>query len=128
VLNNGYHEIKSWKVFIGFQHKEILVSTSNVVIADGTTLSAVVGNGTVFSGFPQTDLKTAIATAGDMTQIQAQVSFVGTVFGVKPPHVPLSMMDSSVINPLLKVATIFSLPVFLFLKLFDRLKFGLKFA
>jgi len=48
-------------------------------------LVAAVGNGTVFSGFPQTDLTTAIETADDMTQMQAQISLVG----VKPPHVPL---------------------------------------
>jgi len=89
VLNNGLDELKSWKVAVEFQHDEYLVSASNAVLADGTTLPAQVGNGTVFAGFPQTDLKTAVETAGDLTQMQAQVSLVGTVFGVAPPDVPL---------------------------------------
>ncbi|MCI61850.1 COBRA-like protein 7-like, partial [Trifolium medium] len=29
VLNNGLDELKSWKVFVGFQHNEFLVSASN---------------------------------------------------------------------------------------------------
>jgi hypothetical protein len=89
VLNNGLDELKSWKVFVGFQHNEFLVSASNAVIADGTTLPAAVGNGTVFAGFPMTDLKTAVETAGDLTQMQSQIKLVGTVFGVAPPAIPL---------------------------------------
>lgn len=89
ILNNGLDELKSWKVFVGFQHNELLVSASNAILADGTTLPAAVGNGTVFAGFPMTDLKTAVETAGDLTQMQAQVNLVGTVFGVAPPSVPL---------------------------------------
>lgn len=89
MLNNGLDELKSWKVFVGFQHDEFLVSASDAVLADGTTLPAAVGNGTVFAGYPMTDLKTAVETAGDLTQMQAQIDLVGTVFGVKPPNVPL---------------------------------------
>ncbi|KAG4929376.1 hypothetical protein AAZX31_17G029700 [Glycine max] len=89
VLNNGLDELKSWKVFVGFDHDELLVSASNAVLADGTTLPAAVGNGTVFAGFPMTDLKTAVETAGDLTQMQAQIELVGTVFGVAPPSVPM---------------------------------------
>ncbi|KAJ1383295.1 COBRA, plant [Sesbania bispinosa] len=89
VLNNGLDELKSWKVFVGFQNDEYLVSASNAVLADGTTLPAAVGNGTVFAGYPMTDLKTAVETAGDLTQMQVQIELVGTVFGVAPPSVPL---------------------------------------
>ncbi|XP_014509935.1 COBRA-like protein 7 [Vigna radiata var. radiata] len=89
VLNNGLDELKSWKVFVGFDHDELLVSASNAVLADGTTLPAAVGNGTVFAGYPMTDLKTAVATAGDLTQMQVQINLVGTVFGVAPPSVPM---------------------------------------
>lgn len=89
VLNNGLDELKSWKVFVGFQHDEFLVSASGAVIFDGTSLPAAVGNGTVFAGYPMTDLKTAIETAGDLTQMEAQIELVGTVFGVAPPSVPL---------------------------------------
>lgn len=89
ILNNGLEELKSWKVFVGFKHNEFLVSASNAVLADGTSLPAKVGNGTVFAGFPSTDLKTAIETAGDVTQMQAQIKLVGTQFGVASPTVPL---------------------------------------
>lgn len=90
VLNNGDEELKSWKVFVGFQHDEYLVSASNAVIADGgVSLPASVGNGTVFAGYPQNDLKTGIQTAGDLTQMSVQVEMVGTQFGVKSPAVPM---------------------------------------
>lgn len=74
---------------MGFQHDEYLVSASNAVLSDGTTLPAKVGNGTVFAGYPMSDLKTAIETAGDSTQMQVQVNLVGTQFGVASPGVPL---------------------------------------
>lgn len=89
VLNNGIVDLKSWRVFVGFKHDEYLVSASNAVLPDGTSLPGSVRNGTVFSGYPMTDLKTAVETAGDLTQIQVQVQLVGTQFGVAPPTVPL---------------------------------------
>ncbi|TYI07082.1 hypothetical protein ES332_A10G202200v1 [Gossypium tomentosum] len=89
VLNNGDEELKSWKVSVEFQNDEFLVSASNAVLADGTSLPANVGNGTVFAGFPMSDLKTAIETAGDLTQMQVQVQLLGTQFGVAAPDVPL---------------------------------------
>ncbi|XP_056172647.1 COBRA-like protein 7 [Syzygium oleosum] len=89
VLNNGADDLKSWMVLVGFQHDELLVSASNAVLADGSSLPASVGNGTVFAGYPTTDLKTAIETAGDLTQMQVQVQLVGTQFGVKSPDVPM---------------------------------------
>ncbi|XP_062108700.1 COBRA-like protein 7 [Humulus lupulus] len=89
VLNNGLDELKSWKVFVGFQHDEYLVSASNAVLADGNSIPGAVGNGTVFAGFPMTDLNTAIETAGDLTQMSVQVKMVGTQFGVASPSVPL---------------------------------------
>ncbi|GMH19905.1 hypothetical protein Nepgr_021746 [Nepenthes gracilis] len=89
VLNNGADDLKSWRAFVGFQHGEFLVSASNSVLADGTSLPVSVENGTVFAGFPQSDLKTGIETAGDLTQMEVQVDLVGTQFGVAPPDVPL---------------------------------------
>lgn len=74
---------------MGFKNDEYLVSASNAVLADGTSLPGSVGNGTVLAGFPMTDLKTAIKTAGDLTQMEVQVKLVGTQFGVAPPKVPL---------------------------------------
>lgn len=90
VTNNGVDELKSWRAFVGFQNDELLVSASGAVLADGSSLPATVGNnGTVLAGFPSTDLQTAIQTAGDLTQMQAQVMLVGTQFGMKPPSVPM---------------------------------------
>ncbi|GAV91051.1 COBRA domain-containing protein [Cephalotus follicularis] len=89
VLNNGIDELKSWQVFVGFQHDEYLVSASNAVLANGSSLPFGVGGGAVFAGYPSTDLKTAIETAGDLTQMQVQIQLVGTQFGVASPAVPL---------------------------------------
>ncbi|KAJ7955179.1 COBRA-like protein [Quillaja saponaria] len=89
VLNNGLDDLKAWRVYVGFQHHEYLVSASNAVLSDGTSFPAGVGNGTVFSGYPATDLKTAIETAGDLTQMQVQIKLLGTQFGVASPNVPM---------------------------------------
>ncbi|KAL2229709.1 UNVERIFIED_CONTAM: COBRA-like protein 7 [Sesamum indicum] len=89
ILNNDLEDLKSWRVFVGFQHDEYLVSASNAVLADGNSIPGSVGNGTVFAGFPNPDLKTAIETAGDLTQMSARVELVGTQFGVAPPDAPM---------------------------------------
>ncbi|RZB90518.1 COBRA-like protein 7 [Glycine soja] len=89
VLNNGLEELRSWRVFVGFQHGEWLVSASNAVLADGTSLPGSVENGTVLSGETVRDLKTAVATAGDLNQMQVRVDMVGTLLGVAPPSVPM---------------------------------------
>lgn len=91
IINNGLDELKSWRVFVGFQHDELLVSASNAVLADGSSFPALVGNGTVFTGFPASDLKTAVETAGDTTQTTAQIIIVGTQFGVGSPSVPMPL-------------------------------------
>ncbi|KAK9121882.1 hypothetical protein Syun_019499 [Stephania yunnanensis] len=90
VLNAGSEELKAWKMFIGFHHDEILVSASGAVVMDGSDFPVTVGgNGTYLSGYPQTDLKTAIETAGDFTQIEAEVEITGTQFGIRPPGFPM---------------------------------------
>jgi hypothetical protein len=89
VLNNGAEDLKSWQVYVGFQHSEILVSASNALLSDGSSLPVSVENGTVFAGYPVTDLKTAIETAGDLKQMSVQVEILGTQFGVKSPAIPL---------------------------------------
>ncbi|KAL0457460.1 UNVERIFIED_CONTAM: COBRA-like protein 7 [Sesamum latifolium] len=89
ILNNDLEDLKSWRVFVGFQHDEYLVSASNAVLADGNSIPGSVGNGTIFAGFPNPDLKTAIETAGDLTQMSARVELVGTQFGVAPPDAPM---------------------------------------
>ncbi|XP_057780822.1 COBRA-like protein 7 [Salvia miltiorrhiza] len=89
VLNNGRQELKNWRVFVGFEHGELLVSAANAVLADGALLPANVSGGAVFSGSSPTDLKTAIETAGDVNQMRAVVELVGTEFGVAPPNASL---------------------------------------
>lgn len=89
ILNNGIDPLKSWMVFVGFQHGEYLVSASNAVLADGNSIPGFVTNGTVFAGYPSTDLMTAIQTAGDITQMSAQIDLLGTQFGVGSPDVPM---------------------------------------
>lgn len=89
ILNNDLEELKSWRVFVGFQHDEYLVSASNAVLADGNSVPGRVGNGSVFAGYPNPDLKTGIETAGDLTQMSVRVGLVGTQFGVGPPNVPM---------------------------------------
>ncbi|XP_052191389.1 COBRA-like protein 7 [Diospyros lotus] len=89
VLNNGLEELKSWRVFVGFRHQELLVSAPNAVLADGTSLPANVSDGAVFAGSSMPDLKSAAQTAGDVNQMQAQIELVGTQFGIGDPDVPL---------------------------------------
>lgn len=89
ILNAGTEELKAWKIFIGFQHREILISASGAVNMNGDDFPAPVGNGTYLSGYPQSDLKTAIETAGDMTQIQVEIELLGTMFGLKPTQTPM---------------------------------------
>lgn len=96
VLNNGLEELKSWRVFVGFQHDEFLVSATNAVLADGNSLPAGVGNGTTFAGYPNSDLKTAIETAGDETQMGVRVDLIGTQFGVGSQNVPMPLNISLV--------------------------------
>ncbi|CAN6325474.1 unnamed protein product [Urochloa humidicola] len=93
VLNSGTRPLRSWAVLVEFAHGEILVGVDGAVLTGGgempynTTEDA--GNATSFSGYPQTDLLAPIATAGDLSQIQASVGIVGTVFAGPKPFVPL---------------------------------------
>ncbi|KAJ4813249.1 Protein COBRA [Rhynchospora pubera] len=89
VLNTMSENLKAWKMFIGFQHNEILVNTDAAVLMDGLEFPAHVGNGTMISGYPMSDLMNAIDTAGDLNQIQAKIDIKGTQFGVKPPGTPM---------------------------------------
>ncbi|KAG8386166.1 hypothetical protein BUALT_Bualt03G0120800 [Buddleja alternifolia] len=90
VLNTGDKELKSWKIYVGFQHNELLVSTDGAVVVDGDGFPVRVGkNGTTLAGFPQSDLKTAIDTAADLTQMQVEVGIKGTQFGVADKGTPM---------------------------------------
>jgi len=68
IINTGEHELKGWQLFV---HKEILLSASGAIVVNGDDFPVAVGNGTIFAGNPQVDLKTAIETAEDFTQISA---------------------------------------------------------
>ncbi|XVF87686.1 hypothetical protein PTKIN_Ptkin18bG0140600 [Pterospermum kingtungense] len=89
IMNLGTYVLQAWKIFIGFQHKEILVSATGAVITNGADFPAPVGNGTYLSGYPQSDLETSIDTAGDLSQIQVKVQLSGTQFGLKPDMIPM---------------------------------------
>ncbi|CAM6044676.1 unnamed protein product [Sphagnum compactum] len=91
ITNMGFSEVQNWAMGIHFQHNEILVSAPGTVLADGTPLPALVGNGTVITGFPAATLKNAIETAGDLSLIQAVVQLTGSEFGVKPPNWPMPL-------------------------------------
>lgn len=89
VLNTMTTDLKAWQMFVGFQHKEILVSVGGAVLLDGTDFPANVSGGVTFAGYPMADLLNSIDTAGDLTQIQVQMDITGTQFGVKPPGKPM---------------------------------------
>ncbi|URD78195.1 COBRA-like protein 7 [Musa troglodytarum] len=92
VLNHGAADLLSWTLLIPFRHRELIVSVGGGVLTNGsvfpynTTLDA---KATAFSGYPNTDLKTAIETANDRSQIEAKITIVGTLFGSPPPALPL---------------------------------------
>ncbi|OMO76713.1 Glycosyl-phosphatidyl inositol-anchored, plant [Corchorus capsularis] len=89
VMNTGTYVLPAWKMFIGFQNREILVSAGGAVLTTGQDFPSPVGNGTYLSGYPQTDLETSINTAGDLSQIQAKVELSGTQFGLMPNRIPM---------------------------------------
>ncbi|KAL6205548.1 hypothetical protein ACLB2K_022806 [Fragaria x ananassa] len=90
ILNAGTETLKAWKMYVGFQNREILVSADGAVLVDGSDFPASVGkNGTYLSGDQQTDLKNSVDTAGDIEQIQAKIAFKGTQFGLPAKAVPM---------------------------------------
>ncbi|KAJ0979895.1 hypothetical protein J5N97_015369 [Dioscorea zingiberensis] len=91
ILNSGDRELKSWAYLIAFKHRELIVSASPAVLSDGSPFPYTTPQDapTSFSGFPNTDLKTPIETANDLSQIQTSISIVGTLFGSPPPAIPL---------------------------------------
>ncbi|XP_052161178.1 COBRA-like protein 7 [Oryza glaberrima] len=105
VLNSGTRALRSWTLRLTFHHREILVQLDGAVLTSGADLpyNTTADNATSFSGYPQTDLLTPIATAGDLTKIQATLNLVGTLFAGPPPYVPLpsalSLADPSYTCP-----------------------------
>ena len=89
LMNVGDEELKGWRMYIGFQHREILVSADGAVPIDAEDFPAAVGNGTTLAGNPMTDLKTAIETANDFNQMRVRVQMSGTQFGLGAGATPL---------------------------------------
>ncbi|CAD6210863.1 unnamed protein product [Miscanthus lutarioriparius] len=106
VRNSGTRSLKSWAALVTFGYDEILVGVDGAVLTGGGDLpyntTEDAGNATSFSGYPQTDLLTPIATAGDLSQIQASVGIVGTLFagpGFDPLPTALSLDDPAYACP-----------------------------
>ncbi|OAY78653.1 COBRA-like protein 7 [Ananas comosus] len=78
VLNSGTTPLKSWSLLVAFRHGEILVSASGAVLTDASDFPYnTSGDATTsFSGYPNPDLLTPIATAGDLSLIQAQIDLL----------------------------------------------------
>ncbi|XP_027343304.1 COBRA-like protein 10 [Abrus precatorius] len=89
LMNVGDEEVTGWKMFVGFQHKEILVSADGAVLIDAGDFPAEVGNGTTLVGNDVTDLKTAIDTAGDVNQMGVRIQMTGTQFGLGVGATPM---------------------------------------
>jgi hypothetical protein len=89
ILNTGKDVLKAWKLFIGFQHHEILVSANGGIPFEAGDFPSSVGNGTTLVGSSLPDLETSIDTANDLSQIQALIQIAGTQFGVRPPAIPM---------------------------------------
>ncbi|OEL28796.1 COBRA-like protein 10 [Dichanthelium oligosanthes] len=89
VLNTMTQDLKAWQMFVGFQHKEILVSVGGAVLLDGSDLPANVSGGVTFAGYPMADLLNSIDTAGEESLIESKIEITGTQFGVKSPGKPM---------------------------------------
>ncbi|KAL2496178.1 COBRA-like protein 10 [Forsythia ovata] len=57
VLNAGSNELKSWKIYIGFWHNELLVSADGAVVVDGDGFPIRVGKGLFLPGIHSRILK-----------------------------------------------------------------------
>ena len=89
VLNTMTEDLKAWQLFVGFQHKEILVSVGGAVLLDGSDLPANASGGVTFAGYPMADLLNSIETAGETSLIESKIEITGTQFGVKDPGTPM---------------------------------------
>ncbi|WVZ66147.1 hypothetical protein U9M48_015415 [Paspalum notatum var. saurae] len=89
VLNTMTEDLKAWQMFVGFQHKEVLVSVGGAVLLDGSDLPANVSGGVTFAGYPMADLLNSIDTAGEASLIESKIEITGTQFGVKAPGKPM---------------------------------------
>jgi len=89
VLNTMTEDLKAWQLFVGFQHKEILVSVGGAVLLDGSDFPANASGGVTFAGYPMADLLNSIETAGETSLIESKIEITGTQFGVKDPGTPM---------------------------------------
>ncbi|CAA7025297.1 unnamed protein product [Microthlaspi erraticum] len=88
IVNTGIEEVKGWQMFVGYTHRDIIVSATGAVSSDGE-FPYDASNGTTFIGSPNTDLKTSIETAGDEAQISTNIEITGTQFGGRGTVTPL---------------------------------------
>lgn len=88
VVNTGTEEVKGWEMFVGYHHREIIVSATGALSSDGY-FPYDASNGTTFINSPNTDLKTSIETAGDYTKISTNIEITGTLFGGRGTATPL---------------------------------------
>ncbi|EFJ05170.1 hypothetical protein SELMODRAFT_137554 [Selaginella moellendorffii] len=90
--NLGFSEVKNWRAFVGFQHREMLVQAPGALLADGENLPVTVAPaGATLAGFPQTDLLNAVETAGDTTKTSVTINLVGTEYGVENFPLPANL-------------------------------------
>lgn len=60
-------------------------------MASGAAYPVDVSNGTILTASPPDNLKNAIETAGDLTQVQRTFIITGTEFGVKRDPMPINV-------------------------------------
>ncbi|KAJ3676098.1 hypothetical protein LUZ60_003510 [Juncus effusus] len=89
-LQNAYTiTLRNYTLIMGFQHKEILVTLVGGVLTDDYPLPYNTSQSRLsmvsFSGYPNGDLPTPIATGGNFKKVVANISIVGTMFGKQDP-------------------------------------------
>eukprot|EP00245_Coleochaete_scutata_P004979 TRINITY_DN180_c0_g1_i1.p1 TRINITY_DN180_c0_g1~~TRINITY_DN180_c0_g1_i1.p1 ORF type:complete len:702 (+),score=89.78 TRINITY_DN180_c0_g1_i1:352-2457(+) len=81
LTNLGHNTLKSWQITIGWHNEEILVGMEKAVLRVNSKLPTPVDSDSIIMGYPDTDLKNSIDTAGNWTFIQRQMRIYGTCFG-----------------------------------------------
>ncbi|KAJ3676100.1 hypothetical protein LUZ60_003512 [Juncus effusus] len=98
-MRNSYTvTLRNYTLLIAFKHREIIVDIENGVLTEDYPLpyNTTLSNFTSFQGYPNPDLPTPIATAGDIKKIYSNISIIGTLFGsIHPMPTNLSLGDPS---------------------------------
>ncbi|KAJ4775971.1 Protein COBRA [Rhynchospora pubera] len=83
-LENAYTiTLRNYTLLITYQHKEILVSMNGGVLTEDYFLPYNTSEAPFvsFSGYPDADLPTPIATGGDLKKFVHNITLTGTMFG-----------------------------------------------